>query len=153
MPLLKFPFHKKGSSVLHNFFLFSKHLMKQNLKKVKNTTTSGRYGETLALNFLISKGYKHILSNFWIRGGEIDLIMEKNGILVFVEVKSRWSNFFGPAEEAITWRKKQKLLRTINTFREAKKNIALWRLDLIAIDFTTISQAKVQHFKNIYADE
>lgn len=140
-----------GPLVSHIFFLFSKHFMKQKIKAVKSTIL-GRYGEALALKFLLNKSYKHILSNYCIRGGEIDLIMEKNGILIFVEVKSRWSNAFGLPEEAITWGKKQKLFKCIRTFLAQQKQYKSWRLDVIALNFSSPHQGSVKHFINIDAD-
>lgn len=127
--------------------------MKQKSVAVKKSShTLGRYGESLALRFLMRKGYKHVISNYHIRGGEIDLIMEKNGILILVEVKSRWSTTFGLAEESITWRKKQTLLKCIRTFLETQKKYTPWRLDLIAIDFKSPRQASVKHFLNIFEE-
>lgn len=70
----------------------------------------GAQVERQARRFLIRQGLKHVQSNYRCRYGEIDLIMEDNGELVFVEVRYRNSERYGGALESIT-RKKQARLR------------------------------------------
>ncbi|HZK43798.1 MAG TPA: YraN family protein [Syntrophomonadaceae bacterium] len=65
----------------------------------------GIKGEDMATEYLKKKGYKIITRNFYTRYGEIDIICEKAGALVFVEVKTRRSTTYGTPEEAMTARK------------------------------------------------
>ena len=44
-------------------------------------------GENIAASYFLEKGYKLVKKNFTIRGWEIDLIFEKDNLLLFVEVK------------------------------------------------------------------
>jgi len=115
---------------------------------------TGGLGEALALKYLLQKGYGLIKKNHFIRGGEIDLILEKNGILVFVEVKTRRSKAFGSPAESITPLKKQKLLRAIKTYLATPALRSLgeggWRCDLIAIEIQGRT-ARIKHFTNIFA--
>jgi putative endonuclease len=116
----------------------------------KNTRNMGSIGEKLATQHLVKKGYKLISQNFTVQGGEIDLIMEKDGILVFVEVKTRWQNFFGEACEAMTQHKKNTLLRTIFMYMQ-KNNVHMpWRGDFVGIDFFTQTKASLTHYLNIF---
>jgi len=117
-----------------------------------NRRAEGDFGESLALKFLAAKGYRLIERNWCIRGGEIDLILQKNGILVFAEIKTRHGTEFGHPAESIGTRKKIKLLRAIRTYLKEKEVKMRWRCDLIAIQFTSGHQAKVWHYKNIYSD-
>jgi putative endonuclease len=112
----------------------------------------GGMGEFLAIQHLEKKGYRLITRNYTIPGGELDLIMEENGILVFVEVKTRWQNRFGGALEALTRNKKQKMLRAIMVYIASLDKKVCWRADLIAIDFVSRNQAELHHIKNIYSD-
>src|SRR5688572_30992235 len=48
--------------------------------------------------------------------GEIDIIAVKGKELVFIEVKTRTDNTFMPSIEAVSWRKRQKLMRAIKSF-------------------------------------
>jgi putative endonuclease len=118
--------------------------------KRENSRITGSMGEKLALRHLEGKGYELITRNYFIRGGEIDLILKKNGILVFVEVKTRRSRRFGLAVEALTFTKKQKLLRAIKTYLDSIPGYAPWRADLITIDFTAANRANISHYQNIF---
>lgn len=69
------------------------------------TTQSGRRGEAIAERHYISKGYKILARNYDVRGGEIDIVAFRRGVLVFVEVKSRSSDAFGRPCEAVDDRK------------------------------------------------
>jgi len=123
--------------------------------KRQTTTTIGKFGENIAVQYLQQKGYELLKQNFHIQGGELDIIMQKNGIIIFVEVKLRTGKNFGEGFEAITFSKKQKLLRTIFTFLRNEKStrekpIKQWQLDLVSIHFnSTKHTAQIQHFQNI----
>ncbi len=71
----------------------------------------GNAGEDAAEDLLRSEGYRIIERNFRTVLGEIDLIAEEDGVLCFVEVKTRRSNAFGGAAAAVTPRKQQKIAR------------------------------------------
>ena len=91
-----------------------------------------------------------IRRNYHIQGGEIDLIMEKNGIITFVEVKLRTAGNFGGGAEAVTASKKKKLLRTIFTFMQNNGRPRQWQLDLIDINYDKTSRkAFIQHLPHI----
>ena len=55
-------------------------------------TLKGKDFEDIATNYLIKSGYKIIKRNFKAKFGEIDIIAEKNNVLVFIEVKGRNNN-------------------------------------------------------------
>ncbi len=120
-----------------------------NFKK-KNSRDLGILGEKLAVRHLTGKGYDLITRNYYIRGGEIDLIMQKNGILIFVEVKTRRNIDFGHAVEALTEAKKRNVLRAIHSYLKKLDGFVPWRADLIAIDFTATNRANIIHFQNIF---
>lgn len=60
---------------------------------------TGKFGEKLARDYLIKKGYQIVAANFHNRFGEIDIIAAKNRYLVFVEVKAKIGETFGSPEE------------------------------------------------------
>mgnify|MGYP001221276513 FL=1 len=66
----------------------------------------GEWGEGVAASFLAGKGFEIIDRNFRTPFGEIDLIVQKEGLIVLVEVKTRTSKKFGMPENAITLLKK-----------------------------------------------
>ncbi len=74
-----------------------------------NTREIGRIGEAMAEKYLVEKKHARILAkNFTVRGGEIDIIAEIDGVIAFVEVKLRTH---GDAHEAIGYTKQKRLSR------------------------------------------
>ncbi|MFL5653068.1 MAG: YraN family protein, partial [Ktedonobacteraceae bacterium] len=71
----------------------------------------GRTGERLAAEELARRGYRILEQNFRCSHGEIDLVAEDEHDLIFVEVKTRRGNKYGLPEEAVTYRKRQKLVQ------------------------------------------
>lgn len=111
---------------------------------------TGAIGEYIALKYLTGKGYTFIQKNYRIAGGEIDLILEKDDIIIFVEVKCRTKTGFGDGEEAINNYKKQKLLRAIEIFINKYKTNKEWRCDLISIMLKDNNKALIKHFPDIF---
>ena len=73
--------------------------------------SAGQYGEDIAAAFLKKKGYLIVERNFRKRFGEIDIIAEDGGTIVFAEVKTRSSDRFGSPFEAVDSRKQKKMSR------------------------------------------
>lgn len=71
----------------------------------------GRRGEKCAADFLVAAGYQVIARNWRCSQGEIDLVVERDGEVVFVEVKTRSGTGFGHPFEAITAVKLARLRR------------------------------------------
>ena len=71
----------------------------------------GSFGEALARDYLISKGYKILNMNFRNKFGEIDIICKKNNLLIFCEIKIRYSNSFGSPIESITCYKQKQIIK------------------------------------------
>ena len=72
-------------------------------------TELGAWGEDRAAEYLVENGFRIVCRNFRCRMGEIDLIAEKAGILVFAEVKLRKNSLYGEAREFVTAEKQRKL--------------------------------------------
>ncbi len=79
---------------------------------MKNKRSIGFEKEALARKYLEQNGYKMIEQNFYHRGGEIDIVAQNEGYLVFVEVKYRATAEQGMPEEAITPKKQQAMYHT-----------------------------------------
>ena len=94
----------------------------------------GRWGESLAANYLRKKGYEIIGANYRCRLGEIDLIAENRKFLVFVEVKLRRSADFALARENVTLRKQERIRQTALLYLSAHENMTKpARFDVIEI--------------------
>ncbi|MGH8777463.1 YraN family protein [Paraburkholderia sp.] len=76
------------------------------------TRTIGAAFEARALVFLQQQRLRFVARNVTCRGGEIDLVMrDRDGTLVFVEVRARTRRGYGGAAASIGWHKRQRLLR------------------------------------------
>jgi len=79
---------------------------------MSNTQQIGFLAEQAACVYLQKQGLKLITQNFRCDAGEIDLIMQENDMLVFVEVRFRQHKNYGHGIETISPSKKQRLIRT-----------------------------------------
>jgi len=110
----------------------------------------GRWGETLAADYLSQKGYVLLDRNLRTPYGEIDLIAQKGDTLVFVEVKTRASKTLGPPEISVTPRKREHLLASVQAYvQEHARAEAHWRIDVIAIQKGQGGlRPEIVHFEN-----
>jgi putative endonuclease len=69
----------------------------------------GTQGEKFAFEYLLSKGFEILEKNYRYLKAEVDLVVKKDELIIFVEVKTRATDYFGRPEESIT-KSKQKLL-------------------------------------------
>ena len=69
----------------------------------------GSRGEDAAVSYLQKRGYTVLVRNFRTKGGEVDIIANVKGTLVFVEVKTRSSSRFGFPEEAVSSTKRHRI--------------------------------------------
>lgn len=72
----------------------------------------GKQGENLAETYLVAQGYKILGRNLTSKFGEIDLVIQKQQELCFVEIKSRHDQSYGPAILAITPNKQKRIRKT-----------------------------------------
>lgn len=109
------------------------------LVKPKNAARQGlgRTGERMAGEALHQRGYSILERNFRCQYGEIDLVAEHEGELVFVEVKTRRGTAFGRPEEAVTFRKQQKILEVASYYLDTHNCWQrAWRIDVVAVQFS-----------------
>jgi putative endonuclease len=88
------------------------------MKSTKQETTrdKGRDAEQAAVDYLISRGYRIVDRNFTCKIGEIDVIAEHDGEVVFVEVRSsRAGSFIDPAY-SVNRTKQRKIIRTAQVY-------------------------------------
>lgn len=110
--------------------------------------TLGKYGESLAKDFLIKKGYKIIeLNKRFSRFCEIDIIALDKDTLVFCEVKARKTNICGSPLEAITKNKYQNIKKGVFLYLQEYPNYKKFRIDAISILLEP--KLVIQHLKNI----
>ncbi len=110
----------------------------------------GNSGEDVACFYLKKAGYKIIDRNYQLKYGELDIVAEKNSVLIFIEVKTSNPLSKIPPEENFTAKKLFKMQRIIDNYLILHKHSkeTLYRLDLIAVKLNK-KKAIIKHFKNI----
>lgn len=107
--------------------------------KQKNTARQslGRTGERLAAEELLKQGYRILERNFRCKHGEIDLVVEDEADLVFVEVKTRRGTTYGRPEDAVTLHKQRKILEVAAYYLDLHNcSDRSWRVDVVAVQFS-----------------
>src|SRR2546427_12986037 len=92
----------------------------------------GARAEDLCAELLRAAGLRLIERNWRCRLGEIDLIAEEGGTLVFAEVRMRQSGNYGRAAESVTAAKRARLPAAARLYL-AGRRAAPWRFDAVAI--------------------
>ena len=110
----------------------------------------GKYGENLAKDFLIKKGWKIIETNFhYSKIAEIDIIAKKDNIIHFVEVKTRTSEFFGKPMEAIDKRKISSIYQAALYYIQTHKNCSKFQIDAVGIVINKDKDPEITLIENI----
>ncbi len=112
----------------------------------------GVKGEKLAAKFLRRRGYKIIQRNYRCKLGEIDIIAERDGTIVFVEVRTRQTEEFGPPQYSITAAKRNQISRVALCYIREKNLVGQsCRFDAIAITFSPGSRRpEIEHIENAF---
>ena len=97
------------------------------------TQNTGYHAEEIAECYLQQQGLIPVERNVHFKTGELDLVMQENNTLVFVEVRYRKSSHFGSAAETVTRSKQQKLIRSAQLYCQQHQIKKPWRIDVIAI--------------------
>jgi ribonuclease HII len=135
------------------FLLERLHHQRRNGAATPVETGSG--WETFAIHYLEEKGYRLWERNFRIRGGEIDLIVNRGTEIVFVEVKARRNQKFGLPYESITRKKKEALIRTAESYLYRRGLLDGWdiRYDVISILAAGKQPPQIEHFEDAFRVE
>ncbi len=94
---------------------------------------TGACGEDTACSFLKKNKYKIVERNFRCPFGEVDIIAQKGEDLIFAEVKTRASEKFGTPSEAVTYYKKQNLIKTAKYYLMKNPTELNIRFDIIEV--------------------
>jgi putative endonuclease len=113
--------------------------------------TIGVFGESLACDFLVKRGYVIYARNVKTSYKEIDIISISKNLTVFVEVKTRSNPRLGLAEDALSREKIRNYKQAVMYYCNKKRiDFNRIRLDFIAIDIDRLKKtAKIKHFKDV----
>ena len=103
----------------------------------------GKRGEQYAAQYLTNHGYAVRARNWRCPVGEIDLVTERDGMLIFVEVRTRRSDRLGTPEESITPTKRARLIAAAQTYLDEQGQADRdWRIDVVAIEIGSRGDVK-----------
>lgn len=115
---------------------------------------SGRKGEDLAQAFLKKQGYRIIGRNYKTRLGELDIIGEDRGTVVFIEVRSASSKAFGSPEYSIDRKKKNQIAKiAVSYIKERGLENRDCRFDVVCVEGVNSPEPKLNLIKNAFALE
>lgn len=105
----------------------------------------------IAAEYLQEKGFEILEKNYRFGKGEIDIVCRDNGVLVFVEVKSRFNLNYGEPEYAFT-KNKQQQVRKMGAAYLYDKGLSECecRFDAIAILFDEDKGYRLNHIENAF---
>ena len=114
--------------------------------------SAGRAYEASAASMLNQAGLRIIEHNYSCKLGEIDLVCEDAGQLIFVEVRRRSNPRYGSAAASVTRNKQRKLIRTAQHFLRCRRQYAKHRcrFDVVAFDTPPGARERVQWIKNAF---
>lgn len=110
---------------------------------------TGKRGEDVAVECLKNNGFTILERNWRNKFGEIDIIAKKNGVVAFVEVKTKIGVLYGLPEEMVGRGKLQKVKNMATVYLKGKE--VPCRIDVVAVilaDDGTVS--RLTHYENVY---
>lgn len=116
------------------------------------TKVIGDFGELAAREYLINNDYEIVKTNFRMKCGEIDIIAEKDGCTVFIEVKTRSSTAFGNPSEYVDAHKQARIRKTALCYIRSLD--ADMRFDVIEVLYRNINGefvvTSINHIENAF---
>ncbi|SEJ82347.1 putative endonuclease [Dyadobacter sp. SG02] len=111
----------------------------------------GRWGETTAASFLLEKGFKIIAKNYRNWQSEIDLIVTKDEMLIFVEVKTRSGTAFGMPEEFVNGAKAKLIMRAAEQYIFDIDWETDVRFDIVSVLTLPDGSTEIRHIEDAFS--
>ena len=111
----------------------------------------GKEEEELACEYLQQQKLHLISKNYCCKCGELDLVMQDQEMLVFVEVRYRQANYHGSGIDSITSAKQKRIIRTAQHFLLNNRKYRNWpcRFDVVGIA-THQGSSKIEWIKDAF---
>ena len=111
---------------------------------------TGYVGEAAVCDYLEKRSYKIIKKNYTIKGGEIDIIAQKDKIIAFIEVKTRCKNAMVSGFEEITKSKKLRIIKTAQHYFLNNECDLQPRFDVAVVEMTDRGKSNIEYIENAY---
>ncbi|OFX27696.1 MAG: hypothetical protein A2041_09080 [Bacteroidetes bacterium GWA2_31_9b] len=109
----------------------------------------GKKGEDEAARFLVKNGYKIRNRNWRYKANEVDIIAEKNNLLIVIEVKTRTNPDFENPKEAVTKKKQRFIIKATDAYIQ-KYDIQLeTQFDIVAVTIQN-NNVQIEHIEDAF---
>ncbi|MFY7899225.1 MAG: YraN family protein [Chitinophagaceae bacterium] len=115
-----------------------------------NSKQIGEKGESIAVDYLIEKGFIVIEKNWRFKHLEIDIIASLKNTLHFVEVKTRTNQLFGHPEESISELKMNRLKRAAEAYLIQQPQWEFIQFDVVAITLHANEVADLLFIEDVF---
>lgn len=116
-----------------------------------STREIGDSGENLTAYYLERTGYSILCRNYTVRGGEIDIIAEKDGVIAFVEVKSRDISAFESGVYAVTKKKQRRIIHASQEYLFRIGSESQPRYDVADVALSDGKPLKLRYYDNAFS--
>lgn len=121
------------------------------MKKNNSHTELGKRGEEMAFAYLRRKGLKIVACNWRYQHLEIDIIAQDKDVLVFVEVKTRRTAYFGSPEEAVSSQKIAHLFNAAEAYIFENNYQGESRFDVVSIILPPGKKPELEYFEDAFS--
>jgi putative endonuclease len=112
----------------------------------------GEQGERVAERWLVQQGWRVLVRRFRNGHRDIDLVVERSGTVVFVEVKTCRGERFGDPVEAVHWRKRRELVRSAKVWIDRFGRVGeTYRFDVVGV-LITGRRVRIRHVADAFAE-
>ena len=108
-------------------------ILRRGAAKAEGNRAKGAKGEKIAAEYLKRQGYKILKRNFRNPFGEVDIIAQKDDVIAFVEVKTRFSDGFGAPSEAVDFKRRERYVNAARYFFANRAINCIVRFDIIEV--------------------
>lgn len=120
------------------------------MKKNSSHIELGKKGEIIARQFIEDNGYTVLAVNWRFRHKEIDIICKYENYIVFVEVKTRTSDFFQKPYDAVEIKKQKLLIDAAEEYINEYNDFKEIRFDIISIIYNNNKVQSIEHIKEAF---
>lgn len=117
-----------------------------------NPQEIGGKGEDLAAGYYAANGYRILDKNFRTRFGEVDLILAKDGYVIFSEVKTRNEKSIAQPREWVDQKKQRRIMATAQEYlRKKKMGEPFVRFDVVEVILSVDASPMIRCIENAFS--
>lgn len=107
----------------------------------RRARSTGFAAEKFACSYLVDQGLKLLMRNYRCKNGEIDLIMQEDDTIIFIEVRFRANTTYGSGSETVTKQKQYRIIKTALFYLKQKQ---LLEKNSCRFDVVSVTQHDLQ---------